>query len=175
MAAQLAVTYNGDDQQLVQVKWEKYMRTLQVKMAPDYNFSTKSVSLKWFCRLFSKAEITKFTIRKSCNITIRVSLCLKGAPPWKSALLLTLIRLELGSTCTGATDDSMQSPPPQNFHRIFLAVESPQNGRVTSPLPSIDIVSIHFLSTHLKCLVWTQGWSWKLSTRITHSRFAWQL
>ena len=35
--------YSGD-QQLAQVKWEKYMRTLQVKMAPDYNFSTKSVS-----------------------------------------------------------------------------------------------------------------------------------
>ena len=35
--------YNGD-QQLADVKWEKYMRTLQVKMAPDYNFSTKSVS-----------------------------------------------------------------------------------------------------------------------------------
>ena len=41
----MTVTFNGDDQQLAQVKWEKYMRTLQVKMAPDYNFSTKSVSL----------------------------------------------------------------------------------------------------------------------------------
>ena len=44
-AIAMTITYNGDDQQLAQVKWEKYMRTLQVKMAPDYNFSTKSVSL----------------------------------------------------------------------------------------------------------------------------------
>lgn len=45
----ISAAYHGDDQQLAQVKWEKYSRTLQVKMAPDYNFSTKSVGLQYVC------------------------------------------------------------------------------------------------------------------------------
>ena len=40
----MSFNYNNEDQHMDQVKWEKYSRTLQVKMAPDYNFSTKSVS-----------------------------------------------------------------------------------------------------------------------------------
>jgi hypothetical protein len=47
----------GDDQQFAQVKWEKYMRTLQVKMAPDYNFSTKSVSCFLILSNFSFKQI----------------------------------------------------------------------------------------------------------------------
>jgi hypothetical protein len=55
----MAASYNssGDDQQLAQVKWEKYLRTLQVKMAPDYNFSTKSVSLMGPFKLFTIRNI----------------------------------------------------------------------------------------------------------------------
>lgn len=70
----ISITYNGDEQ-VVQVNWEKYMRTLQSKMAPDYSFCTKSVSFvvlskhkTWWC--FSP-ESSKWMI-KFCHSEIRL-------------------------------------------------------------------------------------------------------